>query len=158
MKNFEEINAKNAERLKGTLENADVVFIHDPQPAPLINSFPNRKGKWIWRCHIEASSPSREVWKYLRKFVDHYDASIFSMRDFTHPLPHPIYLISPGIDPLSEKNIELDLEEIHQVYKSFHIDFEKPICLQVSRFDRFKDPLGVIEAYRLAKKFTLHCN
>lgn len=151
---YEEVNKQNAERLRPILENAEVVIIHDPQPLPLILSFPNRKGKWIWRCHIDASKPFRPVWKYLRQFIDKYDAAIFSLEEFTHPLPLPMFIIPPSIDPLSEKNIELEESEIKQVYGLFNLDASRPIILQVSRFDQFKDPVGVIEAFRLVKKFN----
>lgn len=152
LKEYIKVNIENAERLKPHLENADVVFIHDPQPAALIQSFPNRKNKWVWRCHIDASNPYRQVWNFLRNFVIQYDSSIFSLVDFVHPLPHPIYLIPPSIDPLAEKNIELSDEEVNSIYPRFGIDPDRPMILQVSRFDYFKDPLGVIESYRLAKK------
>jgi len=151
---YEETNFKNAQVLKEKLEEADIVFIHDPQPAPLIKFCPKRKGKWIWRCHIDISRPCRPVWKYLRKYIVDYDASIFSIAQFAQPLSHPMYIIPPSIDPLSEKNIELDEAEIQKVYESFGIDPGLPVILQVSRFDRFKDPLGVIKAYKLAKKFA----
>jgi trehalose synthase len=151
---YEKINADNAQTLRPLLEEADIVLIHDPQPLPLIDHFPKRKGKWIWRCHIDISSASRVLWKYLRKFIEKYDASIFSLEDFVRPLPHPIYLIPPSIDPLSEKNIELDCAEIENCYASFNIDKNRPIILQVARFDHFKDPIGVIKAYRLAKKYS----
>jgi len=150
---YEDTNARNAEELRPVLEDADVVFIHDPQPAPLLKLMPKRKGKWIWRCHIDVSHPYRPVWKYLRNFLTDYDASIFSLSDFAQPLPHPTYLIPPSIDPLSEKNMDLPTEEIANVYQRFHLDAERPLMLQVSRFDRFKDPLGVIHAYKLAKDF-----
>lgn len=153
LKEYEEVNAKNAEKLRPLLQDADIVLIHDPQPLALINHFPNRKGKWIWRCHVESSNPSRTVWKYLKSFITKYDASIFSLEDFAYPLPHPIYIIPPSIDPLSEKNVELDEREILEVYKRFNIDCERPRVLQVSRFDQFKDPVGVIKAFQLAKKF-----
>jgi trehalose synthase len=151
---FEETNAHNAEDLRSKLEEADVVFIHDPQPLPLLLNTPNRKGKWIWRCHIDLSHPFRPVWKYLRQYAVHYDASIFSLADFAQPLPHTQYLIPPSIDPLSEKNMEIPQEEIDKVFSSFELDPERPIMLQVSRYDRFKDPIGVIRAYRMAKTFA----
>lgn len=150
---YEEVNAENAEALRPKLEKADVVFIHDPQPAALIKAFPQRKNKWVWRCHIELSNPKRSVWEYIRRFVSSYDASIFSLKDFAQLLPLPMYLIPPSIDPLSEKNGELSPEEITALYPRFGIDPDRPILLQVSRFDHFKDPLGVIKAYQLAKKF-----
>lgn len=151
---YEEINRENASGLRAELESADMVFVHDPQPAPLAAYTPKRKGKWIWRCHIDVSGPHRPVWKYLRGFLVEYDASIFSLAEFAQPLPHTQYLIPPSIDPLSEKNVPLDEEETRSVFQSFGIDPEREVMLQVSRFDRFKDPLGVIEAYRLAKKFS----
>lgn len=150
---YEKTNAESAEQLRPILESADVVFVHDPQPAALIASFPNRKNKWVWRCHIDASTPNRATWKYLRNYVTRFDASIFSLVDFVQPLPHPIYLIPPSIDPLAEKNISLSEDEIAAVYRRFNIDPHQPMILQVSRFDYFKDPVGVITAYRLAKKF-----
>ncbi|MEW5728585.1 MAG: glycosyltransferase [Pseudomonadota bacterium] len=151
---YEETNSANADRLRGVLEDADVVFIHDPQPAPLLSLCPNRKGKWIWRCHIDASRPFRPVWKYLSRFVAGYDASIFSLAAFAQPLPHPQYLIPPSIDPLSEKNADLSEDEIQAVRRRFQLDPDRPMVTQISRFDRFKDPLGVIRAYRMAKQYV----
>jgi len=154
LREYEEVNARNAERLRPVLEEADVVFIHDPQPAPLLSHCPNRQGKWIWRCHIDLSHPYRPVWKYLRRFLLDYDASVFSLDAFAQPMPHPVFLITPSIDPLSEKNLPIDPETLGRVLEEFSIDPTRPIVLQVSRFDRFKDPVGVIEAYRLAKDFV----
>ena len=151
---YEDTNAENAEELRAVLEEADIVFIHDPQPLPLLKSCPKRKGKWIWRCHIDLSHPYRSVWKYLRKFVLDYDASVFSLADFAQPLPHNLYLIPPSIDPLSEKNMDLPESEVLAVREKFDVDPDRPMMLQVSRFDRFKDPVGVIRAYRLAKTFA----
>ncbi len=153
LENYENTNRKNAEGLRDKLEEADIVFIHDPQPAPLLEYCPNRRGKWFWRCHIDASKPYRPVWKYLRSFVAGYDASIFSLAAFAQPLPHVEYLIAPSIDPLSEKNIELDQSWVESVVSNLGVDLERPVMTQVSRFDIFKDPVGVIRAYRLTKKF-----
>jgi trehalose synthase len=153
LRNFEEVNRRNSERLRSSLRDADFVFIHDPQPAPLLRYIDDRTGRWIWRCHIDVSKPHRPVWKYLRDFVAGYDASIFSLSDFAQPLPHPQYLIPPSIDPLSEKNIDLPPDEIASVYDRFNLDAERPMILQVSRYDRFKDPVGVIRAYHIAKRF-----
>lgn len=154
LKAYEMTNRMTAELLRQTLEAADVVVIHDPQPAALIEHFPERKGKWVWRCHIDASSPDRKVWRYLSRIVSKYDASIFSLAQFARRLPHPIYLIAPSIDPLHEKNIDIGEEEIVEVRGRFGIDPERPMVIQVSRYDRFKDPLGVIQAYRIARTFV----
>jgi trehalose synthase len=150
---YEQTNVQNAERLRPLLEDAEFVFIHDPQPAPLLQHCPGRKGRWVWRCHIDASHPYRPVWKYLRQYVAPYDASIFSLAAFAQPLPHPKYLVPPSIDPLSEKNVWLDEQEVRDVFERFRLDPGRPLLLQVSRFDRFKDPVGVIQGYRLAKRF-----
>ena len=151
---YEAINRKNAERLRPKLEDADFVFIHDPQPAMLHNLCPNRRGKWVWRCHIDASRPNRNVWKYLRPYLENYDASIFSMAEFSQTLPHTSFLIAPSIDPLSEKNVELSRNEVEATYEKFDLNPELPMLAQISRFDRFKDPIGVIHAYKLVKKFS----
>lgn len=151
---YEQANEANAEILRAKLSEADFVFIHDPQPAGLLDRCPDRRGKWVWRCHIDASHPHRPVWKYLRSMVDKYDASIFSLPAFAQPLRHPQYIIPPSIDPLSDKNIELPQEEVDRVRAEFALDPARPLLVQVSRFDRFKDPVGVIQAYRLAKKFN----
>jgi trehalose synthase len=153
LQTYEKTNEINYEKLKMALSTSDIVFIHDPQPVALIKHIPERKGKWIWRCHIDLSKPFRPVWKYLQDYVNHYDASIFSLATFAQSLPHPVYLIAPSIDPLHEKNIELAPQEIQEIYTRFYIDPDRPMILQVSRFDRFKDPIGVIHAYRSAKKF-----
>ena len=151
---YEETGAQNSEELRSILEEADIVIIHDPQPLPLLRSCPNRKGKWIWRCHIDLSHPYRPVWQYLRNYVKEYDASIFSLADFAQPLPHIQYLMPPSIDPLSEKNMDLTPEEVQAAKLQFGLDPDRLIMLQVSRFDRFKDPLGVIKSYRLVKSFA----
>jgi trehalose synthase len=150
---YEKVNQENAEALRSVLEEADIVFIHDPQPAPLLHFCPNRKGKWIWRCHIDVSKPHRPVWKYLRNWVKDYDASVFSLEEFSQSLPHAQYLIPPSIDPLSEKNMYLPAEEVDGVFERFGLKRDIPLILQVSRFDRFKDPIGVIEAFWEATKF-----
>ncbi len=150
---YEEINSRNADRLRPVLEAADFVFIHDPQPAPLLSHCPGRRGKWIWRCHIDLSHPYRPVWKYVRKYVAGYDASVFSLDAFAQAMPHPVFIIPPSIDPLSEKNQPVTKAEVQKVLEEFCIDPQRPMILQVSRFDQFKDPLGVIKAYQLATQY-----
>jgi len=142
-------NRENATQLD---LGADVVIIHDPQPAALIEFAPKRS-RWIWRCHIDISRPQRRAWSFLRQFVVRYDGAIFSLPKFAQRLPIPQYLIHPSIDPLSEKNRELTLAEVDSVLHRLDIPQDKPILLQVSRFDRFKDPIGVINAYRIVKKY-----
>jgi trehalose synthase len=144
-----EVNKENAESLK---LDADIVIIHDPQPLPLIDFYKKNKAKWVWRCHVDISKPELSLWKFMVKYLVKYDASIFSIAKFSKKLPHPQYLIAPSIDPLSDKNRELERSEIKDVLKKFNIKKDKPIILQVSRFDSFKDPVGVIKAYRLVKK------
>lgn len=154
IKIYEKVNRDTAEKYYDLLNEADFVFIHDPQPVPLIDMFPNRKGKWIWRCHIDISKPNRNAWRYIRKWASNYDTSIFSLPDFALPLPHPQYIIQPSIDPLSDKNKNLTDEETRDLLAKYNFNPHLPIVLQVSRFDKFKDPLGVIKAYKLASKMT----
>ena len=146
------VNAENYRELGDSLAKAEIVVIHDPQPAPLLGLCPNRKGKWIWRAHIDISRPSRLVWKTVRGIVERADATIFSMAQFAQALPHPQFLIAPSIDPLSDKNIDLPQSELEEVRGRFDLDPDRPLIVQISRFDRFKDPVGVIQAYRLVKK------
>jgi len=151
---YEDVNEANLDRLRPHLEEADLVFIHDPQPAHLLRLCHRRKGKWIWRAHIDISRPYRPVWKGIRPIVEGYDASIFSMAEFAQPLPHPQFLVPPSIDPLSEKNRDLSPAEIEAVRSEYGLDPSRPLLVQISRFDRFKDPVGVIEAYRMVRKVS----
>ncbi|MDF1559814.1 MAG: glycosyltransferase [Bacteroidales bacterium] len=154
LETYEKTNVLNYERLRDKLLGADVVFIHDPQPAAMISHCSDRRNRWLWRCHIDVSRPYRPVWKYLREYIKQYDASIWSLSDFAQPLEQPMYLIPPSIDPLSEKNMALPEKEIKEYLRSFGISRDIPVLTQVSRFDRFKDPIGVIESYRLVKKYV----
>lgn len=128
----------------------DIVFIHDPQPMALIKR--KRENRWIWRCHIDLSDPQKTVWNFLRELAIRYDAAVFSSPNFSQMLPIRQFLISPSIDPLSNKNKELEKEYINSVLEKYGISQEKPIVTQISRFDRLKDPLGVIAAYKDVKK------
>ncbi len=132
----------------------DLFVIHDPQPAALVRSKSETRGRWIWRCHIDLSNPHPEVWGFLKPMVEQYDATIFSSPAFTRQLAVPQYLFYPSIDPLSEKNRDLEESYIDKVCDDFGIDRSRPILTQISRFDRLKDPVGVIEAYKLVKKYT----
>jgi trehalose synthase len=154
LNHFREVNEQNANQLRHILEEADFVFIHDPQPAALLHYCKARKGKWVWRCHIDASHPHRRAWRFIDQFVRGYDASIFSLPQFVQPMPHPSYIISPSIDPLSDKNIDLPQAELDAVGSHFGINPDAPMIAQISRFDRFKDPVGVIQSYKLAKCYV----
>jgi trehalose synthase len=144
-------NEQNRQRMQF---NEDVIVLHDPQPAALIQARDSSPARWVWRCHIDLSNPNPEVWNFLRPFVERCDAAIFSSQSFARQLPIPQYLFYPCIDPLSEKNRELDESFIQKVCDDFGIDRKRPIVTQVSRFDRLKDPVGVVQAYRLAKKYV----
>ncbi|MDP2924409.1 MAG: glycosyltransferase [Candidatus Omnitrophota bacterium] len=146
---FLEASQKNIEELD---TYGDIIFIHDPQPIALIKK--KTSNKWIWRCHIDLSNPDRHVWKFLTDFIIDYDATVFSSPSFSQKLPIRQFLISPSIDPLSDKNKELPQEVIDSVLKKYNILKNKPIITQISRFDRLKDPLGVIEAYQQVKRYT----
>ncbi|MHB8843780.1 MAG: glycosyltransferase [Nitrospirota bacterium] len=144
-----EVNRRNAEKLD--LE-ADAVLIHDPQPAALINY--KKGGVWMWRCHIDASGPRMDVWNALKRHCEKFDAAVFSVAKFARAMPVEEFIIPPSIDPVSEKNRELTAAEIEDVASRFGIPRDRPMLLQVSRFDRFKDPIGVIKAYRMVKKYN----
>ncbi len=150
-----EVNRRNAEKLD--LE-ADAVLIHDPQPAPLIEFKPqggeSDRVPWLWRCHIDVSNPLQEVCDYLRRYCEKYDAAVFSVSKFARAMSIDEFIIPPSIDPLSEKNRDLTEEEIRQTLERYDIPADRSIILQVSRFDRFKDPIGVIKAYRMVKKYN----
>jgi len=144
-------NEQNRQRMEFT---EDLFVIHDPQPVGLIRSKGNTRGKWMWRCHIDLSNPHPDVWGFLRPMVEQYDAAIFSSPAFTRQLGNPQYLFYPCIDPLSEKNKDLDDASVQKVCDDFGVDRSRPILTQISRFDRLKDPVGVIEAYKLAKRYV----
>ena len=130
----------------------DVEFIHDPQPIALIDQKNSRNAKWIWRCHIDVSKPDPRVWNFLKPFIERYDAAIFSAPAFSQELKIRQFLISPSIDPLSDKNRELPPETIQEVLDRFKLDPEKPMVTQISRFDYLKDPLGVIAAFEQVQR------
>jgi trehalose synthase len=144
-------NEQNRERLQF---GEEMVVIHDPQPVGLIRSGESSRASWVWRCHIDLSNPDAHVWEFLRPFVERYDAAIFSSQSFARQLPIPQYLFYPCIDPLSEKNKDLPDAVVQKICDEFGVDRSRPIVTQVSRFDRLKDPLGVVQAYKLAKKYV----
>ena len=152
-KDFEIFLACN-ERNRARLPlDAEFMVIHDPQPAALIDGRKKNGNHWAWRCHIDLSHPNRAVWDFLDKFVARYDAAMFSSPEFSRSLPIPQYLFYPAIDPLSEKNRELESGFVARTLAQYQIDPLRPILTQISRFDRLKDPVGVIRAYRIVKRY-----
>ena len=148
---FRSFNALNAAELEDVY---DFVIVHDPQPAAVIEHFPESTAHWIWRCHIDLSTPNERVLSFLLPSLSRYDATIFHRREYVpkaNGLP-PAYIWPPAIDPLTPKNMALSPEDADYVVDQFGIDVERPLLTQVSRFDPWKDPLGVIDAYREVKK------
>jgi trehalose synthase len=129
----------------------DRVIIHDPQPLPMINHY-QKKGPWIWRGHIDLTNPNRELWNYLAPFVEKYDAVIVSLEEYAQKLDTPQVFFMPAIDPFSIKNRELSEAERQQRLDYYDIPTDLPLVTQISRFDRWKDPEGVIEAFKLARE------
>jgi trehalose synthase len=151
-KDFEIFLACNEQNRARLPLEAEFMIIHDPQPAALIDGKKNGN-HWAWRCHIDLSHPHRAVWDFLDKFVARYDAAMFSSPEFSRSLPIPQYLFYPAIDPLSEKNREMESGLVARTLAEHHIDPLRPILTQISRFDRLKDPIGVIRAYRIVKRY-----
>lgn len=150
---YENANRRAAERLGPLLRGASHVFIHDPQPAGLRNLIGPTEGNWVWRCHIDCAHRTRSVWKFLRPLVESYDASVYSMPQYAPRLEHEQFIIAPSIDPLSDKNRPLAQSEIDGIRTEYGLDPDRPLLVQVSRYDRFKDPVGVIKAYRLVRRY-----
>lgn len=150
---FETFLAYNEQNLARLQLDGEFTVIHDPQPVALIQGRNQHLGHWVWRCHIDLSRPNPAVWQFLEPWVRKYDAAIFSSPDFAQKLPIPQYLFAPCIDPLSEKSRELDPEVVQGVLDHYGIDAGRHILTQVSRFDRLKDPVGVVRAYRIVKRY-----
>ncbi len=149
---WQRYNEMNAEQFEGEY---DFVLIHDPQPAGMLH-YHGRSGKerWAWRCHIDTSTPNPAYWDFFAPYINQYDAGIFTMEQYVGPGVdfEQLAIITPKIDPLSPKNAPIPLEKAREVVSGFGIDVERPIITQVSRFDPWKDPLGVIDAYRVVKE------
>jgi trehalose synthase len=148
---YEEASHRFAELFEGEY---DYVVVHDPQPAALRSLRPGAPGKWIWRCHIDLTAANPDVWGFVRPMVEAYDAAIFTLPDYVQPDLRVglLAFIPPSIDPLSPKNMPLDLALIDDVLFRLGVDPHRPLLLQVSRFDPWKDPKGVIEVYRTVKR------
>jgi trehalose synthase len=145
---YEEVAYENAARLHF---DHDVVIVHDPQPLPLISHF-RKKVPWIWRCHVDLSAPHPELWSYLSQFIERYDAVVLSLPEYAQRLNTPQRFIMPGINPFSTANKELTDREIDERLDRYDIPRDLPLVVQVSRFDKWKDPQGVIDAFRIARK------
>ena len=147
---FLEVNRENAEEINSF---DDIVFIHDPQPIALIEKKKDIGKKWVWRCHIDFTDPQPDIMNFLKSYIEKYDSAVFSAPAFSKDISIPQILISPSIDPLSDKNKELMPEMVDSVLVRLGIDKDRPIVTQISRFDYLKDPLGVIEVYKKVKKY-----
>ncbi|OGX16541.1 MAG: glycosyl transferase family 1 [Omnitrophica WOR_2 bacterium RBG_13_41_10] len=150
-RDFEIFMETSQQNLENVNTYGDIVFVHDPQPIALIKK--KAANKWLWRCHVDVSNPNEKVWGFLMDFIVQYDSVVFSAPAFSRKLPVRQFLISPSIDPLSDKNKELPQETINSVLRKYGIKKDKAIITQISRFDRLKDPIGVIEAYLQVKKY-----
>jgi trehalose synthase len=147
---FADVGRRNMEKL--SLRD-EVVFIHDPQPITLVDSRPRWPlTRWIWRCHIDVSSPAPVVWRFLQPFILRYDTAIYSAPAFVQRMGVRQVLVAPSIDALSEKNRDMDPEEAQSILRRLGVPTDRPILTQVSRFDYLKDPIGVIDAYRRVRR------
>jgi trehalose synthase len=151
---FDLFLATNDENRRRMQFDCEFVVIHDPQPIALIEARQGHENHWIWRCHIDLSHPNQDVWAFLRPFVFRYDGALFSSPSFARQLPIPQFLAYPSIDPLSDKNKDLEPEYVSSVLERFKIDPSRPILTQISRFDRLKDPVGVVRAYQIVKRYA----
>jgi trehalose synthase len=148
LEHYLEMNRINAKKLA---LDADLVLVHDVQPATLVQH--RSGGRWVWRCHFDASRAQRRAWSFLRPYLAQYDAAIFSMPRFARRMNIPQYIVHPSIDPLSAKNRELPVREVDAHLAALRVRRDRPLLLQVGPFTRGADPLGVVNAYRLVKKY-----
>jgi len=146
---YEDIIHENA--VRNHLHNHDFVVVHDPQPLPMVSNY-KKNCPWVWRCHLDLTSPNQEILEYLLQFIEMHDAVILSLEEYRQRLKAPQLFFKPCIDPFSIKNRDMSDEEIRERLDHYHIPTDLPIVTQISRFDRWKDPAGVIEAFKLARK------
>jgi trehalose synthase len=145
---FEQVIYENSVR---NFLDHDFIIVHDPQPLPLIEHY-EKKCPWLWRCHLDLSRPDKEMWKYLRRWIDNYDAVILSCKEFAQEMKPPQRAMMPAIDPFTIKNRQLSDREIDERLTHYEIPTDLPLVVQISRFDPWKDPKGVVEAFKLARK------
>jgi trehalose synthase len=148
---FLDVNRENASMMDF---NGDMIFVHDPQPVALIEKKKSAGKNWAWRCHIDFTNPQKDVIDFIDDYIEKYDAAVFSAPAFSRKFSIPQVLISPSIDPLSDKNKELSPELINSIVAGYGVDISRPIVTQISRFDYLKDPVGVIKVYKKAKKYV----
>jgi len=146
---YEEVVCENA--VRNHLDNHNFVIIHDPQPLPMIHHY-KKRGPWIWRCHVDLSDPNPGLWEYLRPTIEKYDAVALTLKEYRQKLQTPQVFFLPAIDPFTHKNRELSETEIAERLEHYEIPTDLPLVVQVSRFDHWKDPEGVIQAFKLARK------
>jgi trehalose synthase len=146
---YEGVNYENSLRMS---LDEDFVVIHDPQPLPLLEFHGRRDTPWFWRVHIDLTEPHRETWNYLKPFIEEYDASICSLEQYKKDISIPQYLFTPSIDPFKLKNRHMTPDDIDGTLADYDIPTDKPLITQISRFDRWKDPIGVIEAYQQIRR------
>ena len=145
---FEQVIYENS--LRNFLDH-DFIIVHDPQPLPLIQHY-EKTCPWLWRCHLDLSRPDAKTWNYLRRWVDNYDAVILSCKEFVQEMRPPTRMMMPAINPFAIKNRRLGDREIDERLAHYEIPVDLPLVVQVSRFDPWKDPKGVVEAFKLASK------
>jgi trehalose synthase len=145
---FEQVIYENS--LRNFLDG-DFIIVHDPQPLPLIDHY-QKKCPWLWRCHLDLSRPDAETWKYLRRWIDNYDIAILSCKEFTQEMKPPQRVMMPAINPFTIKNRRLNDREIDERLAHYEIPVDLPLVVQISRFDPWKDPKGVVQAFKLASK------
>ena len=150
-RDWEVFAANTEENLKSIELCDDIVFIHDPEPVQLIKAGSPR-AHWLWRCHIDLSAPAPGAWEFLQPWVSRYEAAVFSAPQFARPLAIDQVLLAPAIDPLADRNKALSPAYVESVIAGLGIDPTRPLMTQVSPFERLKDPVGVIEAYRLVRR------
>lgn len=129
----------------------DLVIVHDPQPLAMIEHYP-KSGPWLWRCHIDLTEPDPELLQYLTGFINQYDAAILSIEEYRQKLDIPQFFLMPAIDPFSITNYDMSGEEMDERLNYYDIPTDLPLVVQISRFDRWKDPEGVIEAFKIARR------
>jgi trehalose synthase len=149
MEIYEEVIYQNV--IRNHLDDHNMVIIHDPQPLPMIRHY-KKNGPWIWRCHIDLSNPNQRLWNYLVPFIEKYDAVVLSINDYKQKLKTPQVFFMPAIDPFAILNREMSERETHERLDHYHIPTDLPLVVQISRFDRWKDPEGVIKAFKIARK------